>query len=415
MSYSKFIKHVSILVSGTVFAQFIAFGFSLALARIYDGEDFGYFSSFIAILSILSILATGSYDKALMFARSTRRALSLIVLVLSIAVVTSLIITLATLLLLFFRIDLPLGLSYFDTIILLPIALIATVSMQLFIYQSLREGQIGKLSSIKVFQSIVTGGTQVVGGIAGGKWIVTGYIAGLLFYMPFMIQRLRLWAKLLSRRIWLSTWASAKKYKRYPRYVCPNELIDVASHQIPMLLIGIFFSIATLGQYGFAQRILAAPSALIGQAVSQIFFKSITAQEISQSEILSLMIRIWLIMSLIGVVPFYLLFLSGESIFLWVFGSVWAEAGQMAEALAALLFFRFVSSPTSTIYYKLNLQRAQLIYCIIAFIVRTLPIFLIFQGFGIIQVLIVQVVGEICVIIAFNITALIAIKKMNTI
>jgi O-antigen/teichoic acid export membrane protein len=120
-------------------------------------------------------------------------------------------------------------------------------------------------------------------------------------------------------------------------------------------------------------------------------------------------------MSLIGVVPFYLLFLSGESIFLWVFGSVWAEAGQMAEALAALLFFRFVSSPTSTIYYKLNLQRAQLIYCIIAFIVRTLPIFLIFQGFGIIQVLIVQVVGEICVIIAFNITALIAIKKMNTI
>ena len=412
-SAREFLWHVANLSSGTILAQVIAFGFSILIARIYDSSDFGYFSVYLGILSTLSILATGSYDKALMFASSRRSSLSLEILVFLIALSLSFALVIVGVLLMVFEIHLPLGLHYFDISVLLPLGILLMTALQLFTYNSLKAGRTRRLAFLKVSQASVTGGVQSAGGITGLNLMIFGYVAGLLLFLPILIRVITDIAKLKWKNFRLIVIASAIRYRRYPAYVCPNELVDTASSQIPLVLIGAMFSLATLGQYAFAQRILAAPAAVLGQAVSQIFFKSISAQSISRCEIRSLILRVWLSMGLIGVLPFALLLLFGEDIFLFAFGSEWSEAGQMAQILSILLFCRFVSSPTSTIYYKLNLQKAQLGYVIFAFVVRVAPIFCVFYEYSIFHILRFQVIGEIFVILMFNAHAFIKLSNSN--
>ena len=401
MSGKHFLGHVKTLVSGTIVAQGIAFCFSIALARVYVDTDFGYFSAFIGILSIFSIIATGSYDKALMFSRSTRRSFSLIILVLFIAAVLSLMVAFGGALLAALSIKLPFGFNYFDGIVLLPGAILLMASLQLFTYTTLKAGYTHQLAWLKVTQTTITGSVQLGGGLIELKSFVIGYVSGLTIYFPLLYRKFGISRDFQWWRMRLAVLASARRYRHYPAYVCPNELIDVASNQIPLLLIGMLFSVATLGQYGFSQRILAAPAALLGQAVSQVFFERISDKTITSFEVQRLMFKIWITMGLIGFLPFFLLFLKGEIIFTWIFGSGWSNAGRMAEVLSVLLFFRFVSSPTSTIYYKLGLQQKQLIYSLLAFIVRVAPFLFTVFGISIFAIIFLQVITP-CIFLGFR-------------
>ena len=178
-------------MTGTVAAQIIAFSFSIILARIYNDQDFGYFSAFVGVLSILSIISTGAYDKVLMFAGSSRRALSIIILVLFIATILSFAVFAGGGLLTLFSIELPFGFGYLDSMILLPFAIMFMASFQVFNYSSLKSGEIKTLSWLKVGQAIITGCVQCVGAFVGLKFIVIGYVTGFIIYTPSVYKKIK--------------------------------------------------------------------------------------------------------------------------------------------------------------------------------------------------------------------------------
>jgi O-antigen/teichoic acid export membrane protein len=208
-----------------------------------------------------------------------------------------------------------------------------------------------------------------------------------------------------SRRGWMRILASARRFRRYPKFVYPSELLDAFANQSPLLAIGSVFSLEILGAYGFAQRILAAPSALVGQAVGQIFLQHIGRRDMDYPAIKRLMVRVWLAMAGLGVVPFAALLVFGGPMFEIVFGPQWRGAGEIAGACAPLLFVRFVSSPTSTIYYRLELQSSQLALVVVALIVRTAPVFTHFLGVDIFGVIYLQTAGEVVVVGIYNMIA----------
>jgi len=294
------------------------------------------------------------------------------------------------------------------------VGIVATICAQLVVFALLKSNDVSSIAFIKVIQASVGGTVQTVGMVmSSANFLVIGHLVGLLTFAPLF------WGKLLQLSFsrWHSlrraTIASAIKFRRYPAYVAPSELIDAASHQVPLLLIGWTFSLATLGQYAFAQRMLAGPAALIGQSVGQVFFKSISSEQIELVNVYRLILRVWLYMALLGSVPFCLIFIYGAPIFVLFFGGEWLQAGQFAEALAVLLFVRFVSSPTSTIYYRLNLQRAQFLITIAALIVRTAPFLMTIQGATFIELIWLCVVGEIVLIIGYNLVAIVRIKGLR--
>ena len=58
----------------------------------------------------------------------------------------------------------------------------------------------------------------------------------------------------------------------------------------------------------------------------------------------------------LGLMPIIVLILNGQTLFRLIFGSQWAEAGVYAEILGAWLFFLFISSPMSTLFFVMEKQ-----------------------------------------------------------
>jgi O-antigen/teichoic acid export membrane protein len=401
-----FAKGAASLASGTIVAQAMAFAFTFALARLYDASAFGHFVVFLSCLGVLGVLSTGSYDKAVMFARSPRRLMALVTLVWTIASAVALCVAISGLLFLAIGWKSPFGLTRLEHAVALPLACLLFAGSQLSVYVCLKADRLTRLAGFKVAQSTVAGSSQcALAGVSQGFGLALGQVAGLVVMALPAVTILRNALSGLSRRAWIRVLASARRFSRYPKYVSPSELLDALSNQAPLLAIGSVFSLEMLGAYGFAQRILAAPSALVGQAVGQIFLQHIGRRDMDHSATKRLMTRVWLAMGGLGVVPFAALFVFGGPLFEVVFGAQWRSAGDVAAASAPLLFLRFVSSPTSTIYYRLELQSWQLALVVVALIVRVAPVFTHFLGANIFQVIYLQTAGEVMVIGIYNVIA----------
>lgn len=406
MSIGAFAKGAANLASGTIVAQAIAFAFTFALARMYDASAFGHFTVFMSCLGVLGVISTGSYDKAVMFARSPRRLTALVTLVWTMASAVALCALLSGLLFLAMGWASPFGLRHFEHAVALPLACLLFAGSQLSVYVCLKGDRLTRLAGLKVAQSTVAGSSQCgLAGVSQGVGLALGQVAGLFVMALPALNILRNALAGFSRRAWIRVLASVRRFSRYPKFVAPSELLDALSNQAPLLAIGSVFSLEVLGAYGFAQRILAAPSALVGQAVGQIFLQHIGRRDMDHSTIRRLMTRVWFAMGGLGVMPFVALFLFGAPLFEAVFGPQWRSAGEIAAASAPLLFVRFVSSPTSTIYYRLELQSWQLAIVVMALIVRLAPVFTHFLGADIIEVIYLQTAGEVIVVCIYNVIA----------
>jgi hypothetical protein len=111
-------------------------------------------------------------------------------------------------------------------------------------------------------------------------------------------------------------------------------------------------------------------------------------------------------LALLGLLPFGAVLLWGDVIFAFVFGQTWGEAGAVAAVSAPLLLARFISSPTSAIAYRLDMQPQQFLFSTIMVFARTAPVLFAFRGATLGQVILLQTIGELAVIGAFNLIAL---------
>ncbi len=406
MSFKSFAKGATSLASGTIAAQALTFAFTFLLARLYGEAEFGKFAVFMSCLGILGVLSTASYDKAVMFARSPRRFAALITLVAALAAGVALMITVSGLVCLVSGIASPFGLTAFEHTVALPVAAFLYVCGQLSASICLKHDQLSRLAILKVAQSTLMGTTQsILAALIRGSGLVLGQVAGFALMAAPAIGFLRQHLVGGMRRTWLRMRTSAGRFKRYPRFVFPSELVDALSSQAPLLVIGSVFSLEVLGAYAFAQRILAAPAALVGVAVGQAYLQQIGRRELAVAEIRRLTVHVWVSLAALGVVPFVLVFLFGETLFTLVFGEAWRSAGLIAAASAPLLLLRFISSPTSSIYYRLELQSWQFALTIMALLARTLPVFTHLMGASIVEVIYLQTVGELLVILTYNFVA----------
>ena len=398
-----FLISASTLMSGTVVAQAITFGLSFVLARLYDPAEFGHYSIFVGFAGAFGVASTGALDRVVLLGRSDsearRAATTLLVLCIGLAVVVSI----AGILLALLPVSRALPLSPFDFAVMVPLFMLFYAGAQVLTYSSLRQGRVRHLATLKISQSVVMGAVQVsTAALRSIPGLIIGNIAGwFVLFAAGMRWRLSLGhlARDLRRQ---SLVALVRRNWRYPRYVMPNEVLDGLSNQVPLFFVGMFVSLTAAGHYGLALMILSGPAALLGQAVGQAFLQHMGGAEDDPVKLRQATRRIWLGMALVGVVPFGAILLLGPAIFRVGFGTEWTDAGVIAQLLAALLFVRFVSSPTSTLYWKLNMQREQWYFSVAAACYRAGCYALLWTGLSLVTVIILHVVIEILAIAFYN-------------
>jgi O-antigen/teichoic acid export membrane protein len=404
---SSFNRNVLTLFSGTFIAQGIPIAASPILTRIYSPSDFGAFALYLAIVGILAVVYTGRYELAVVLGKNDRNAIALVIATMFLSMIMALFFFV---LMFLFSDDIiaTIGIDISPQVLLLcPVAALFVSMFQLLNYFLNRKGLFKLMAFSKVNQSVVTVLAQLglsyflklnFGLIVGE---VVGRFAGVACQIKFFSQELRKHVRGVNL---VRLIAVMKLRRKHPQYLMPSALIETASNNSLPILLSMAFGASTLGFYSLATRTLSAPTALLGSSIGQVFFNEFASAAAGERR--ALIVKVWLKLFLIGVIPFSILLFFGELIFEIVFGEAWLQAGTFSSILSPMLLAIFISSPTSTCYIVLGLEKYLLYFGGVTFISRCLSIVIGIYFNDIFLSLYIMVVLEIIKIIIFNVIAL---------
>jgi len=374
---SEFTKNIFTLIIGTIVAQAFPIIITPIISRLFTTVQFATWGLYVSIVSVLLSTSAGCYDMAIMQPKKDKEAINLFSLSFILSILINFIIfililifhsSIASLLndkhIEFWLIFIP-----FNVIVLTLLTIITNWYNRKKIYKIISVNKITKNWSASIFQ-IGLGSfkfqkiglvlSQLLGDITAT--ITVGYV--------FLKQYKKLLIKSFSI---VSLIALAKKYREFPYFTLPTVLLNNISSYMLILLISIFFSSNITGSYFFAFRLLSAPMAFIGTAVAQTFYQKFTELiRENRSQAKTFIFKIWGVLFGIALIPLMTLFFFGENIFIFIFGQQWALAGKIAAISAPMILISFASSPTSSSFIVLNIQKYSLFFGIAAFIYRPL-------------------------------------------
>jgi O-antigen/teichoic acid export membrane protein len=375
---SEFTKNTAVLSLGTAFSQGIFIASMPILSRLYTPEDFGLLAVFVAISTIVATVITLRYETAILIPKNEDESISLVLLSAALAVILGIVLALL-MLALPELIKNSMGISLLNDWQVLAV-LLGVMTALIAIATSWYNRKKAYLNIVKVRIGVSTI-TAVIGIGAGLYDFHVGMMAA-----QFIATLLVLGFVLIGLRSLLKNWrdvdfpSAAKKHDAAPKYLLPAALLDVVTLQLPILLIAAWFSGEESGQFSMAWKVLALPMALFGAAIGQVFFQKFSEVWPDAKAAQKLLFKTWKTLFVIGFLPALIIMMFGEWLFKFFLGDAWGDAGRMAMILAPMLFIILISSPTSSSYLVLGMQRYSLFFGIAVFFYRPLCLF-----FGLMQ------------------------------
>src|SRR5690554_4803237 len=156
----SFIAQAGALMTGSVVAQAVPVLLSPVLTRLYSPEDFAAFALFMAVNNVISVVAAGRYDQAIMLPSEDAGALNLVILCW--LILGSVCLTLAGLVAISYG-RLPedwLQTLHGEWLYLLPLAVFVTASFQILSNWNNRCGRFPQLAMARASQGVSTGAAQ---------------------------------------------------------------------------------------------------------------------------------------------------------------------------------------------------------------------------------------------------------------
>lgn len=359
-----FLRNVLVVASGTALAQGLGVLAAPLLTRVYTPEDFGVLTTYTSILSMFLVMAALRYELAIPMPDDENEAYHLLILaLLSLGVVT-----ISVLLGIWFLGDHLVRWLHLPDIRLclwlLPASLLGAGGYQVLNQWAVRHRAFGLISRTKLSQGISQLVTQLGLGILvpGSFGLLAGDAVGRISGSGTL-------ARLAAKHQRAATyqfrpaklWEVARRYSRFPLLSVASGLMNAAGLQLPPLLLTIFYGPGVSGSFSLGQRLLAAPLALIGMAVGQVFVGEISHLRRQNPELMSgLFHKTALRLLLLGAAPIAAIAIGGPSLFQWLLGSQWGQAGVFVRGLAVMLIVQFAVVPLSQTLNMLERQDWQL-------------------------------------------------------
>lgn len=324
------------------------------LSRLYTPEDFGLLAIYASILTLFSVVASMRYELAIPLPEDDQTAVNIVFLclliVLGVTVLSSLMVIcwgdeIAIVL------GVPVLASYFW---LLPLGVLLIGTYQVFNFWAIRTKEFGTIAKVKIFQSATTVGVQILGFNLGAVSLLLGQVFGQGLGST-ALGKSALGKPELRKVTWQGMKAAADRYKEFPQFSTWAGFLNAAGSQIPPLLFAGLFGVASAGLYSLANRVIAMPMTVLGQAVSNVFLSE-AAERFRQNTLVELLRTIHRKLVLLIVGPVLILILFGSEVFGFVFGAQWEVAGTISSWLSLWIFFSFTTSPLSSVYEVLERQ-----------------------------------------------------------
>ena len=364
---STFVGDVLTLVGGTTIAQAVAALASPVVSRLFGPEAFGVYAVFLSLAGVLGVVACLRYEFAIMLPRSDEEGGH--VLWLSLLMVG--VVSLCTIPVIVILPDQIAGLFNMPALgqylWLLPPFVFAAGVFQALNFWNSRTRHFGRLSIAQVTRTFAITATQigtgVAGAVAGGGLIIAALVGQ---FTSSLMLGWQIWRddRLLLRRSMdpVGIRASLKRYRNFPLIDTWSALLSTVASELPVLLLAVYFSSVVVGNYSLGMTILQFPVALIGAAVTQVFFSSAATAAHEGQEALAQVVESTVVrLAAIGLAPFLVLFIIGQEAFMLIFGAQWGEAGLYVQILTPWIFAAFFTTPISALFSVLERQRDSLV------------------------------------------------------
>jgi len=351
---SEFGLNVAKLMTGTGIGQIVPIAFSPILTRLFSPEDFGLLALYIAVTSILGIVACGRYELAIMLPEREEDSANILALSIMIALGLGAL-TLGAISLWHDEIAQMLGNEDIASwLFLVPVSLILTGCYQSFNYWLNRKKEFGTLAKSRVLQSGSIASSQVAIGsvkpsVDGG--LIVGNILGQFMTVVYFVIKCLPSLKKVGRDIDRHSMSlNARRYKKFPLYSSWGSLCDTTAVQIPVIVISRSFGASIIGLFSFTFKILSLPFNLIATSISQVMLAKAVEMAREQPEALApYILKIFFILCIVVSPMIVVMQIWGEPLFAFVFGEKWRQAGDFAGMLSLAVAARFTVSPLSAV------------------------------------------------------------------
>ena len=355
-----YITQIVTLMSGTLVAQLVTLAFIPIITRLYTPAEFGLYSLFISIVSVLGLVSSWKYDQAIMLPKSEKDAQALVFLSIIITIGMVILVTLGVVL---FHSSL---INYFNGneifIWFIPFAVLLLGFLQIFNAYSSRKQYYKKLAAVKVVNSFTVASFQSTSkyffkldGLVFSKLLADTFTLLLLLRYHFKKNTLQL-ASLSKRRMLVS----AKKYEHFPRYQSFTVFLNAISQNLPVFLLASLYSPDIAGYYALTMRVLQVPSSMIGSSTREVYYQRASKMYSNGENIFALYKKTTLALFKIFIIPFITVLFFGEYLFSIIFGNEWLISGTISQILIFWTFIGFINSPSVMSYSILNLQKIQM-------------------------------------------------------
>jgi len=356
---ASFLSNIFKLTTGTMVAQMTGVLLIPVLTRIYSPEFFGVVQLFLSIAAVLVVVSSLSYNYVIMLPEKDEDSMNVFILcivcILGTSAVTGAVI---------------IGFAdWFGAVFEMPMIADYLVWLPIFVtFSSLfvilngwlsRKVKYGVLSRGIVMNAVSTRMFQIGGGLisASPLGLILGSVMGLALANVFMFLGLKKDVGLLKTVTTERMKELAVRYKEFPIYGNPGALANSMSWQLPAFMLAYFFNSTILGYYALAIMAVQMPMAMVGTAISQVFYQK-ASEEMNQTGGVKTIVReVHTRLIAVGIFPFIIFIILAEDLFTFAFGANWLTAGTYAQILAPWLFAVFIVSPISTLFSVLEKQK----------------------------------------------------------
>lgn len=354
-------RALMLVVGGTAGAQLITVIASPVLTRLYSPEDFGAFTAFVAAAAVIAVIAAARLELAIpVVAEDEVRDVvwtgaSVILVVAGICAVLVAVAgdSIAQ------RLDVPRQVAWW-----LPLAVAALAAATMLNQLAVRRRQYHRYAVRKVVQAVATVGIQAACGwwLAGRSGLVMGYAIGQTIVVMSLIRGTII-TPLRFPDQFRAIHGTLRTHWRYPVVLAPSGMVNTLGTQAPVFLILGLYGPLVAGFYGLAQRVLAAPVALLGTSVAQVYLGELsTLARDDHKRVWPSFVKasraLWGASLVLGLVVLAV----APIVFGPVFGSEWETSGRYAQALCIGIMGQLAASPLSQTLILAGMFRTQLLW-----------------------------------------------------
>lgn len=373
------------------------------LSRLFSPEEYGEWGVFSSVVVIVDCVICLSYENAIVKSQSIKELSSIICLCSVTSIILSILTTVA-----FYTgklLEIPFFVN-FPCVGLLFIALLLGGGKTISSFVSNRLGLYNSLS----LGGAIMGGSQALNRVVFGlvnikPGLILGNLLATLLSTLYLFKELKIKSKknLYDGVSYGKIKSVAIKYRKFPLYDAPSQLISFTLANIIIIILSLYFSMDEIGSFSMVSQLVLIPVTVLGISMQTVYLKELSNVQYIKDEIRGLTSKVIGVCFPLSCIPTLFLILGGDLFLVYFLGEDWALTSKMSFCVSIFSIPIILSEPLLPIFKILDKQDVLFKLNVLNLLLTIVSLYIgIFFNFSILVVLIVySVVTGICRFLMF--------------